>query len=269
MSTQSIKNFVKEKYSQIARQSGKPTQSSCCGPSSCCGDNLEINMIGDEYQNLQGYQPDADLGLGCGVPTEYAGLQTGQHVLDLGSGAGNDCFVVRSIIGDTGEVTGLDFSEEMVMKARQNSQKLGLKNVRFLAGDIEEMPFEAHQFDVVISNCVLNLVPEKTRAFAEIKRVLKSGGHFCVSDVVIKGDLPENLREDAEMYTNCIAGALQMEEYLEIIRQTGFNNIKVHKQKRIELPEKTLKKYVPENERKDFTNEHKGIFSITVSASRH
>ena len=139
---------------------------------------------------------------------------------------------------------------------------MGLKNIRFLAGDIEKMPSEAHQFDVVIYNCVLNLVPDKTRAFAEIKRVLKPKGHFCVSDVVIKGDLPENLREDAEMYTNCIAGALQMEEYLEIIRQTGFNTIKVHKQKRIELPEKILKKYVPENKRKDFTNEDKGIEEI-------
>ena len=225
-------------------------------------------MIGGEYQNLQGYQPHTDLGLGCGVPTEHAGLKTSQHVLDLGSGAGNDCFLVKSIIGDKGQVTGLDFSKEMVMKARQNNQKLGFENVKFLAGDIEDMPLDTNQFDVVISNCVLNLVPDKTKAFAEIKRVLKSGGYFCVSDVVIKGKLPENLRKDAEMYTNCVSGALQMDEYLETIRQNGFTNIKVHKLKQIETPEKTLQKYVPENKLKAFNSEDKGIFSITVSANK-
>lgn len=268
MKAQNIKDAVKEKYSQIARHSDNNTSSSCCGESSCCGGELEISMIGDEYHDVAGYNPEADLGLGCGVPTEFAGLKPGQHVLDLGSGAGNDCFVVREEVGESGRVTGIDFSEEMVKKARRNNQKRGFENVYFLSGDIEEMPLKSDQFDVVISNCVLNLVPDKNKAFAEIRRVLKSGGHFCVSDVVIKGKLPEMLRKDAEMYAGCVSGALEQEEYMEVIRETGFRDMEVHKQKRIEIPQQTLEKYIPENELKDFNTGDKGIFSITVSAKK-
>lgn len=265
MKSESIKDVVKEKYSQIARESHE-NSSSCCGSSNCCGSDLEISMIGDEYKDVEGYNPDADLGLGCGVPTEFAGLKPGQHVLDLGSGAGNDCFVARSLVGETGRITGIDFSEDMVKKARRNNQKHGYDNVYFLSGDIEAMPLKVDQFDVVISNCVLNLVPDKSKAFAEIKRVLKSGGHFCVSDVVIKGQLPEKLRADAEMYVGCVSGALQIDEYLDVIRETDFRNVAVHKLKSIELPQKTLEKYIPENELVDFNNGAKGIFSITMSA---
>jgi len=176
--------------------------------------------------------------------------------------------VVRTIVGDNGHVTGLDFSQEMVDKALQNTKKLGYNNMHFVTGDIEEMPLEENRFDVVISNCVLNLVPDKNKAFAEIKRVLKPGGHFCVSDVVIKGQLPEKLRADAEMYAGCVSGALQIDEYLDVIRETGFRNVAVHKLKSIELPQKTLEKYIPENELVDFNNGDKGIFSITVSANK-
>jgi len=266
MKSENIKNAVKEKYSQIAQQSDKNASSPCCGESSCCGGELEISMIGDDYHDVAGYNPDADLGLGCGIPTEFAGLKPGQQVLDLGSGAGNDCFVARAEVGESGKVIGIDFSEDMVKTARRNNQKHGFKNVHFLSGDIEEMPLKADQFEVVLSNCVLNLVPDKHKAFSEIHRVLKSGGHFCVSDVVVKGTLPEKIRKDAEMYAGCVSGALELEKYLNVIRKTGFREVQIHKQKRIKIPQETLEKYIPKEQIENFNTGDKGIFSITVSA---
>ncbi len=266
MKEKDIKTIVKEKYGQIALQS-EPAKGSCCGPvSDCCG--VDYTTFSENYENQQGYNKDADLGLGCGIPTDFAGLQTGQHVLDLGSGAGNDCFVARAMVGESGQVTGLDFSEEMLTKARSNAQKLGFTNVEFVAGDIEEMPLENNQFDVVISNCVLNLVPNKDKAFAEIIRVLKPGGHFCVSDVVLKGELPDKLKKDAEMYAGCVSGAMQMEDYLETIPKAGFKNVQVHKQRSIEVPADILKMYLNEEEMQDFQNKKTGLFSITVSGEK-
>lgn len=264
MQPKDLKLIVKEKYSAIANQSNQKNATSCCGTSGCCGD-VEISMIGDEYKNIEGYHPDADMGLGCGIPTQYAAIKKGDYVLDLGSGAGNDCFVVRALVGETGKVTGLDFTEAMIAKAIENNKKLGYTNVEFVKGDIEEMPFPDHSFDVVISNCVLNLVPDKQKAFAEIMRVLKPKGHFCVSDVVIKGILPAKLREDAEMYAGCVAGALKIEEYLENITRQGFKNVIIHKQKEIEIPLDTLKKYLSDEEIAAYKSEGVGIFSITVS----
>ena len=224
MKAEELKWVVKEKYGSIASQSNLLQQQGCCGPSGCCGE-LEFSMIGDEYTYVAGYNPDADLGLGCGLPTEFAGIKPGDSVLDLGSGAGNDCFVARSLTGETGKVTGLDFSEEMLEKANQNLKKTGFTNMEFVQGDIEQMPLPDSTFDVVISNCVLNLVPGKQKAFSEIYRVLKPGGHFCISDVVLSGELPLGLKEDAEMYAGCVAGALQKEEYLKIIGEQGFSDI--------------------------------------------
>ncbi|MDZ7604665.1 MAG: arsenite methyltransferase [Cyclobacteriaceae bacterium] len=218
-------------------------QSSCCGPSTCCGE-LEFSMIGDEYKNVEGHVSEADLGLGCGLPTQFAGIKPGDSVLDLGSGAGNDCFVARAIVGETGKVTGLDFTDAMVAKAIENNEKLGFTNVEFVQGDIEEMPLPDNQFDVVVSNCVLNLVPDKSKAFTQIIRVLKTGGHFCISDVVIKGELPEKLQRDAEMYAGCVSGAIKMDEYLQIIKKKGFKNTTVHKQKEIFIPADILVKYL-------------------------
>ncbi len=194
----------------------------------------------DEYNNLDGYVADADLGLGCGLPTEYAGIKKGDTVVDLGSGAGNDVFVARAIVGDEGKVIGLDMTEEMIEKANLNKAKLGFKNVEFHLGDIEQMPFENNIADVVVSNCVLNLVPDKRKAFSEIYRVLKPGAHFCVSDIVIKGELPAGLKKSAEMYAGCVAGALQQDDYLGIIKETGFRNVEVKKTKVIELPDDVL-----------------------------
>lgn len=265
MKAEDLKLVVKEKYGAIASQSLLMNQTSCCGTSGCCGE-LEFSMIGDEYKNIEGHVSDADLGLGCGIPTQYAGIKPGDSVLDLGSGAGNDCFVARAIVGETGKVTGLDFTGAMVERAIENNKKLGFTNVEFVQGDIEEMPLPDNQFDVIVSNCVLNLVPDKNKAFAQMMRVLKPGGHFCVSDVVIKGNLPEKLQKDAEMYAGCVSGAIEMNEYLEIIRKQGFNNTTIHKEKEIAIPAEVLSNYLSADEIKAFRNGETGIFSITVSA---
>ena len=264
MKAEDLKLVVQEKYGEIAKQSLLMNQSSCCGPSSCCGE-LEFSMIGDEYTNVEGHHPDADLGLGCGIPTNYAAIKNGDNVLDLGSGAGNDCFVARAIVGESGKVTGLDFTDAMITKAVANNLKLGFNNVEFVQGDIEEMPLPDNNFDVIVSNCVLNLVPDKNKAFAQMMRVLKPGGHFCVSDVVIKGELPEKLRQDAVMYVGCVSGAIGMGEYLQIIENMGFKNTTVHKQKRINIPIDVLEKYLLRAEIEDFWDGDTGIFSITVS----
>jgi len=156
----------------------------------------------------------------------------------------------------------------MLEKARKNNTKLGFQNVEFVKGDIEDMPLEDNQFDVVISNCVLNLVPDKRKAFAEINRVLKPGGHFCVSDVVVKGNLPEKLKNDAEMYAGCVSGAIEMQEYLDIIRETRFQSVTVHKQKEVQLPQEILQKYLNDEEIRQFNQKEIGIFSITVAAEK-
>jgi len=267
MDPNDLKMAVRDKYGDIARKSLLQVQSSCCGTSGCCSD-LEFSMIGDDYQTLEGYNPDADLGLGCGIPTQFAGISKGDQVLDLGSGAGNDCFVARALTGEGGHVTGLDFTDEMLVKARLNASKLGFDNVEFVRGDIEEMPLPDNQFDVILSNCVLNLVPDKTKAFSEIMRVLKPGGHFCVSDVVIKGDLPEKIRQDAGMYVGCVSGALDIYDYLKIIQKQGFKEVTIQKLKNIDIPEEVLANYLSRDDTREFRNSGAGIFSITVSAEK-
>jgi ubiquinone/menaquinone biosynthesis C-methylase UbiE len=263
-----IKKIVQEKYGAIANQSLQlASTSSCCGTSGCCGE-LEFNMIGNEYKGVKGHNPDADLGLGCGIPTQFAEIKPGHQVLDLGSGAGNDCFVARSLVGETGKVTGLDFTEAMVIKARENNSIMGYTNIEFIQGDIEDMPLPDNAFDVIVSNCVLNLVPDKHKAFAQMHRVLKPEGHFCVSDVVIKGHLPEKLRKDAELYVGCVSGAIDLDEYLGIIQKQGFQNVTIHKQKEIIIPENILKKLISEEEIEALKKEVTGIYSITVSGSK-
>jgi ubiquinone/menaquinone biosynthesis C-methylase UbiE len=264
MKAEELKLVVKEKYGKIALDNS--TENSCCGSSSCCGPGVDYTVFSENYENKEGYNPEADMNLGCGIPTDFAQIKAGDHILDLGSGAGNDCFVARALVGEEGRVTGIDFTEQMVSKAIDNCKRLGYRNIEFVRGDIEEMPFSNDSFDVVISNCVLNLVPDKTKAFSEIYRVLKPGGHFCVSDVVIRGSLPDKLREDAEMYAGCVSGASSMDVYLQIVEQTGFRNINVNKQKEIRLPETLLSKYNDENE--IVAPADSGIFSITVSAEK-
>jgi arsenite methyltransferase len=262
-----LKQIVKEKYGQIAKQS-----TSCCGPSSCCGGGsskiVDCTIMKDEYTHLEGYVPEADLGLGCGLPTEHAGIKKGDVVVDLGSGAGNDVFVARAIVGDGGKVIGIDMTQEMIDKANRNNEKLGFRNVEFRLGEIESMPVSDGAADVVVSNCVLNLVPSKQKAFAEIYRILKPGGHFCVSDIVIRGELPEDLKNSAMMYAGCVAGAVQHDDYLKIIEETGFKNIEVKKTKTVDIPDEILGLYMPEEELKRYRESGTGIFSITVTAYR-
>lgn len=259
--SEEIKQVVKEKYGEIA---AKNQQGCGCGCGSKSAKIVGYTVMQDEYDHLDGYVADADLGLGCGVPTEYAGIKKGDTVVDLGSGAGNDVFVARSIVGDKGKVIGIDFTLEMIGKAMANKLKVGYENVDFKLGEIEAIPLESNSADVVISNCVLNLVPDKRKAFSEIYRILKPGAHFCVSDIVLKGELPTGLKKSAEMYAGCVAGALQQDEYLGIIKDTGFTNVEIKKNKVIELPDEVLKEYLNDSEIEKFRNNKVGIFSITV-----
>lgn len=264
MNPNEIKLIVKEKYGEIAKQSVLMNQTSCCGSTSNCCD-VDYTIFSDDYAGQKGYNPDADLGLGCGLPTEFAGIGKGDHVLDLGSGAGNDCFVARALVGETGKVTGLDFTDAMLEKARINNEKMGYTNVEFVKGDIENMPLSNESFDVVISNCVLNLVPDKEKAFAQIFRVLKFGGHFCISDVVLNGILPDKLQKTAEMYAGCVSGAIEKSNYIKIIEESGFSDIQIRKEKQIGIPDQILANFLSPLELDSFKNSGTGIFSITVT----
>lgn len=267
MESETLKMIVKEKYSQIADQSKDLNESSCCGATCGCS-TIDSAIMADDYSKLQGYVADADLGLGCGLPTEFALIKEGDTVVDLGSGAGNDAFVARSIAGEKGKVIGIDFTEKMIEKARANASKLNYTNVEFRQGDIENMPLASNVADVVVSNCVLNLVPNKKQAFTETFRVLKTGGHFSVSDIVLVGDLPEGLRKSAEMYAGCVSGAIQKNDYLKIIAEVGFTNIKVQKEKVITVPDEILKEYLSSEEIADYRNGKSGIVSVTVYAEK-
>lgn len=263
---QELKDLVKQKYSEIALQDKETNMSSCCG-SGCCSTEV-YNIMSEDYTKLEGYNEDADLGLGCGLPTEFAQIKAGDTVVDLGSGAGNDCFIARSITGDKGRVIGIDFTEAMIEKARANAEKLKFNNVEFRQGDIEKMPVTANVADVIVSNCVLNLVPNKSQVFKEIMRVLKPGGHFSISDVVLVGDLPDKLKHVAEMYAGCISGAVQKEEYMGMIKSTGFKDIAIQKEKEILIPDDILTAYLTAEEIKEFNNSNLGIYSITVFAKK-
>jgi len=258
----SIKEIVQEKYGQIADQTKEQNETSCCGEG-CC-DTIDYTIMADDYSKLEGYVKEADLGLGCGLPTEHALIKPGDTVVDLGSGAGNDCFVARALTGESGKVFGIDFTERMIDKARANAKQLGYTNVEFRQGDIENMPLAGNIADVVVSNCVLNLVPDKERAFAEMFRVLKSGGHFSVSDIVLSGELPEGLKSSAEMYVGCVSGAIQKDAYLAMLDQAGFKNIRLQKEKRIVLPNEILNQYLSSEQLEEFNSGTTGIFSITV-----
>jgi SAM-dependent methyltransferase len=264
-SEQELKELVKEKYSQIALQSKTQNETSCCG-SGCS--TVDYTVFAESYEHLGGYHAEADLGLGCGLPTEFAKIKQGDTVVDLGSGAGNDCFIARALTGENGLVIGVDMTETMVQKARQNAEKLNFSNVKFYLGEIEQMPLEDAIADVVVSNCVLNLVPNKHNALKETFRILKQGGHFSISDVVLKGDLPEGLKKDAEMYAGCVSGAIDKDEYLKIIQEIGFQNIIIQKERPIILPDEILKQYLSEEEIVLFKGQDIGIYSITVYAEK-
>ena len=265
-SNEEIKEMVKQKYAEIALQNQETNVSSCCGSGGC---STEVyNIMTDDYDHLEGYNPDADLKLGCGLPTEFAKIKKGDYVVDLGSGAGNDCFVARAETGESGKVVGIDFTPEMIEKARNNADKLGFNNVEFRLGDIENIPLMSNVADVVVSNCVMNLVPNKPKAFAEVQRILKPTGHFSISDIVLVGDLPEKIKNAAEMYAGCVASAIQMEDYLKIIENSGFKNISLQKKKPIIVPDDILKNYLNEEEIQQYKDSTTRIYSITVYAEK-
>ena len=265
-SNEEIKEMVKQKYAEIALQNQDTNASSCCGSGGCSTD--VYNIMTDDYDHLEGYNPDADLKLGCGLPTEFAKIKKGDYVVDLGSGAGNDCFVARAETGESGKVVGIDFTPEMIEKARNNADKLGFNNVEFRLGDIENIPLMSNVADVVVSNCVMNLVPNKPKAFAEVQRILKPTGHFSISDIVLVGDLPEKIKNAAEMYAGCVASAIQMEDYLKIIENSGFKNMTLQKKKPIIVPDDILKNYLNEEEIQQYKDSTTRIYSITVYAEK-
>ncbi|HMA53197.1 MAG TPA: arsenite methyltransferase [Acidobacteriota bacterium] len=283
-----LKKLVREKYGRIAKDAPapgtapvKPATSGCgCSPQAgpCCAPAPEpsaatyygedVAGIKDSYDKLDGHIEEADLGLGCGLPTQYAGLAPGQTVVDLGSGAGNDVFIARAAVGDGGRVIGVDMTPEMIDKARENAARRGFGNVEFRLGDIESLPVEDASADVVVSNCVLNLVPDKRKAFAEIFRVLKPGGHFCISDIVLEGTLPAKLQSLAELYVGCVAGALSHEEYLGIIRETGFGAIAVRASHKLDLPDEYLLEHVGADALAAYRASGAAVLSITVVGER-
>lgn len=260
MQSEETKHLVREKYGDIAQ-----------GKSCCCGKRTAASTyadVGEAYERVEGYVPEADLGLGCGIPTEHAGLAPGLTVLDLGSGAGNDVFVARRHVGESGRVIGVDFTPDMLAKAEANRAKLGYTNVEFRQGDIENLPVPEAEIDVVVSNCVLNLVPDKARAFDEIFRVLKPGGRFAVSDIVLEGELPEKMRRAAEFYVGCIAGALQKSAYLGTVEKAGFADIATPKEREIHIPDGDLAEHLSTEELAAFRASGTRVLSVTVTARK-
>jgi arsenite methyltransferase len=263
-----IKELVREKYSAIAEQSQTQNAASCCGATSACSADEVYNIMADDYTRLDGYNPDADLGLGCGLPTAFAKIKAGNVVIDLGSGAGNDAFIARRIVGENGKVLGIDFTEAMIAKARANAAKLNFNNVEFRLGDIDDMPVTGNYADVIVSNCVLNLVPNKYKVISEIFRVLKPGAHFSISDIVLEGALPARWKEVAELYAGCVSGAVQKQVYLEMIQEAGFTNIALQKEKEIIIPDSILKNYLSDDEIAGYKKAGTKITSITVYAEK-
>jgi arsenite methyltransferase len=258
-----IKKMVREKYAGIAAvQSNKMPGSCGCG----CSNKLDYSIMSDDYSSVPGYAPEADLGLGCGLPTEFAFIRPGDTVVDMGSGAGNDCFIAARETGEKGRVIGIDMTPAMVDKARENALKLGVKNVEFHLGEIENTGLEGNTADVVVSNCVFNLAPDKSSAFRETLRILRPGGHLSISDIVTDGILPSALLKEAEMYAGCVAGALTEDRYLEIVRETGFSDVTVMKKRNIELPQEITDKYGVTRELNK--QDGRGIYSITVYARK-
>jgi SAM-dependent methyltransferase len=260
-----IREEVRRKYAGIASVESPVEKRSCCGESS---GSPEYSVIGDAYDGVVGYVEGADLGLGCGLPIEHAGLERGQTVLDLGSGAGLDVFVASSEVGSTGRVIGVDMTAEMIARARANAENSGFENVEFRLGEIEHLPVRSDTVDVVVSNCVLNLVPDKLRAFSEIYRVLKPGGHFCISDIVASQPLPDWVKGVAEAYAGCVAGAIPKSEYLALVEEAGFDCIEVVAERRIQVPEDLVARLLSPEQQSESARDDLHVLSITVRAAK-
>lgn len=260
--SEEIKESVKKTYTEVVTAS----EGCGCGPS-CCSPAQDIGSA-ESYANMEGYMKDADLGLGCGIPTEFAKIKEGDTVLDLGSGAGNDVFVARSLVGESGRVIGVDMTAAMVKKANENKAKLDYGNVEFLLGEIETLPVDDNIIDVVVSNCVMNLVPDKVKAYSEVHRVLKAGGHFSISDIVVNGILPDGIRNAAAMYAGCVAGAITKEDYLNAIKEAGFTNVEVVKEREIKVPDAILLNFTTQEEIDRYKASGGRVLSLTVIAEK-
>jgi len=222
-----IKKILREGYAKIAKKQG-----SCCGSTVSCCDSTNMTeeisrKIGYDEEELRSVPKGADLGLGCGNPVALASLKEGETVLDLGSGAGLDCFLAANNVGEKGRVIGVDMTAEMIDKARENARKGGYRNVEFRLGEIENLPVADNTVDVVISNCVINLSPNKRRVFEEAFRVLKPRGRLMVSDIVLLKDLPDAIKTSVEAYVGCLSGAIMKDKYVEAIREAGFQEVKI------------------------------------------
>ncbi len=264
---QALKELVKQRYSELALNTDE-LKGCCCGKNPAAPSKKVFTIMSEDYTKLKGYEPDADLGVGCGLPTQYAGIHEGDTVIDLGSGAGNDCFIARAEVGESGKVIGVDFSPQMIAKARNNALKRNYSNVEFLEGDIENMPLPDNTADVIVSNCVLNLLPQKDLIFKEIYRVLKPGGHFCISDVVLNGVFPKEFTDNAAMYAGCIASAIQKEDYLREIEKADFKNICVERTKTVLIPDEVLYEHLDDNTIQKYKSGNVGIYSITVTGKK-
>ena len=260
--SEELKEVVKRTYTDAVNKGN-----GCgCGPT-CCTPAEDVTFS-ENYSNIEGYAEEADYGLGCGIPTEHAKISKGDTVLDLGSGAGNDVFVARSIVGETGHVLGVDMTEAMIAKANENKNKLGYDNVEFLLGEIESLPISDSTVDVAVSNCVMNLVPDKVKAYSELFRVLKPNGHFSISDIVLNGDLPDGVRNAAEMYAGCVSGALEKVDYLKAIEEAGFKNVDVVKERQIILPDELLLQFINKEELEIYRKSQTAVLSVTVYAEK-
>lgn len=242
MKTEDIRKYVRDRYAGIAIQGG-----SCCGPSACCGApeaaEEASGRIGYTEEEMKSAPRESNLGLGCGNPTALASLREGETVLDLGSGAGFDCFLAARLVGPGGKVIGVDMTPEMIQKARENARKGNHENVEFRLGEIEHLPAANDSVDIVISNCVINLSPAKDKVFAEAYRVLKPGGRAMISDIVLSGDLPEAVAGSLAAYAGCIAGAIREEEYLRLMEAAGFRDVHVVQKGRFEIAETEIDAY--------------------------
>ncbi|CAD8145116.1 unnamed protein product [Paramecium octaurelia] len=265
LAEEQIINNVKLRYGEICEQK-QQVNLGCCSTSGC--GTIDYALFAEKYQNLQGYIPEADLGLGCGIPTEFAELKKGDVVLDLGSGAGNDCFIAKAQVGEGGRVIGVDMTPSMIRKAQLNSDKYNIRNVEFRQGDITDIPVLDNYVDVVISNCVINLVPDKRKVFSEIHRVLKQNGHFSISDVLSTGDLPLAIRKAQELHIGGVSGALRKDIYLKTLEDLGFIDIQIKKEKVIDFPDELMLKYVSQEELNEFQNSGTKILSATIFARK-
>ena len=249
-----IKDTIQTRYSEIAIQ-GTPIPET----NSALTPNLR-----QAYGQLAGYLHEADLNLGCGLPMRHANIQPGDQVLDLGFGAGVDCFIAAKLVGEEGYVTGIDFTPAMVERAEAIRIKNQIDNVEFMEADLEEVPLPAQEMDVVVSNCVINMVPDKAKAFKEIHRLLRPGGQFCISDVVLTGDMPYKIKQAGEDCYGYVAGAIDREQYLRLIKKSGFVSLEIHDEGELEIAEASLQKFADQTAIEQYHQRETGIRTITI-----